>query len=164
MIRSGRSNRRPGLAALLLSLLAAAPAAAQTINGCSFATATDWFDATAAERTISFTCCSYSPPCVKVEAGDTVKFSGTFVSHPLRSGFTEGGAPDPDPGSPILDTSSGAEATFTFAEAGVDPFYCANHFSFASMYGAVFVAIFADGFENPAGLCDWSDVAPQGCP
>ncbi len=32
------------------------------------------------------------------------------------------------------------------------------------MYGAVFVAIFADGFENAAGLCDWSDVAPHGCP
>lgn len=159
-----RPHRRPGLAALLLPLLAAASAGAQTVNGCTFDGATDWFDATAAERTITFTCCQYSPPCVKVEAGDTVKFAGGFLSHPLSPGFTEGGAPAADPGSPILATGSGTEATFAFSAPGVDPFYCENHFSFSSMYGAVFVAIFADGFENPAGLCDWGDVVPQGCP
>ena len=152
------------LAALCLSPLLAAAAAAQTVNGCSFATATDWFDATDEERTISFTCCQYSPPCVKIEAGDTVKFSGAFTTHPLRAGYTEGGTPAPDPGSPIAATSAGTQATFAFAQAGVDPFYCDNHYSFASMYGTVFVALFADGFENPAGLCDWSVVVPQGCP
>ncbi len=150
--------------AALLLLLAAGPAPAQTVNGCSFAAATDWFDATAAEREITFTCCSYSPPCVRIEAGDTVKFSGGFSGHPLAAGSTEGGPPAADPGSPILATGAGTQATFTFAEAGVDPYYCTNHFATTSMYGAVFVALFADGFENPAGLCDWDDVAPDGCP
>lgn len=160
-----RPTRRPPLAtAPLLLLLATAPATAQTVNGCSFDTATDWFDATAAERTISFACCAFSPPCVRIEAGDTVKFAGAFLSHPLAAGFTEGGPPVADPGSPIVTTSSGTEATFTFAAAGVDPFYCQNHFSFTSMYGTVFVALFADGFENPAGICDWSATEPPGCP
>jgi plastocyanin len=152
------------LAPIALLLLAPAAAAGQTVNGCSFATATDWFDADAAARTIDFASFSYSPPCVKVEAGDTVKFAGAFGSHPLRAGFTEGGTPVADPGSPILDTSAGTQATFTFTEAGVDPYYCDNHFATFSMYGAVFVALFADGFENAAGLCDWDVVAPDGCP
>lgn len=148
----------------VMALLAAAPALAQTVNGCSFATATDWFDAPAVEREITFTCCSYSPPCVKVEAGDTVKFSGGFSGHPLAPGYTEGGAPTADPGSPILATAAGSQATFAFGEAGVDPYYCTNHYDTTAMYGAIFVALFADGFENPAGLCDWDLVAPDGCP
>jgi plastocyanin len=164
-----RPTRRPPLDAaplfLLLALTALTPAAAQTVNGCSFDTATDWFDATPAERQIDFVCCSYTPACVKIEAGETVTFSGAFSSHPLRPGFTEGGPPAADPGSPILATSAGSTpVTFTFAEAGVDPFYCNNHFNLTSMYGAVFVVLFADGFENPAGVCDWDDAQPQGCP
>lgn len=150
------------VAALLLVAVGTAAAGAQTINGCEIETATNWFDSPGQSITFSG-CCSYSPPCVKINAGDSITFSGSFLSHPLNPGFTEGGPPTADPGSPIVVTSSGSQASFTFVDAGVDPFYCGNHFG-AGMFGTVFVALFADGFENAEGVCDWSSVVPPVCP
>lgn len=159
-----RSTRRARFfaALCLLALLGAAVAGAQTINGCEISTAIDWFDS--GPHNITFSgCCSYSPPCVKINAGSTIQFSGTFTTHPLNPGFTEGAPPTADPGSPIVVTGSGTVAVFGFTEAGVDPFYCGNHFG-AGMFGAVFVALFADGFETAAAECAWSEVVPPVCP
>jgi plastocyanin len=150
----------------LLALSTAALAAGQTVNGCSFSTATDWFDADATTREIDFTCCQFTPPCVKIEAGDTVKFVGTFSIHPLRAGTVHvaGMTIDPDPVTGIVATSSGSSVTLPFPEAGEDPFYCNNHKFSNNMFGTVFIALFADGFEG-TDLCHWAlDEPPSGCP
>ena len=159
---------RPGIRSSLVlaaCVVASAPAplAAQIVNGCSLSTAAPWYDVDAASREITFVFPAYSPPCVAVRLGQSVTFSGAFAGHPLAPGTVAGMTVTPDPESAIVATGSGSTASFEFLIPGVDPFYCEAHFT-SGMFGAVFVAIFADGFED-ASFCDWSAVAPAGaCP
>jgi plastocyanin len=113
-----------------------------TLNGCSQAD----FDANdktavagAAERAIHFTTAvvnQYSPPCMKIKAGQSVTWSSAdgrgqaFASHPLEPA---GGSAN----SPITLLDQGDAGTFTFPAAGIFGFECAMHSR--SMFGAILV-------------------------
>jgi plastocyanin len=94
---------------------------------------TDYVDATAstANRTITFggnLGDVFSPQCLKIAAGQTVTFSGSFSFHPLQE--TCG------PASTISTTSTGSSAMFTFSTAGDYGYECQNHVSLG-MVGAI---------------------------
>ena len=155
--------RTLALVAVWVAASAPAPLAAQTVNGCDLATSLPWYDVDAASREITFVFPAYSPPCVVVRLGQSVTFSGAFSGHPLAPGTVDGMTITPDPESSIVATTSGSSTSFEFLIPGVDPFYCQAHFT-SGMYGAVFVALFADGFED-SSFCDWSVVSPaSACP
>jgi plastocyanin len=65
----------------------------------------------------------YAPRCLKVPAGTTVTFSGDFATHPLIPSAIRGTIT----GNPIVATSSGATATFTFANPGFYAYLCMIH-------------------------------------
>lgn len=131
------------------------------INICRFEDAVRWIDVPAEERVIVFPTAAYQPPCVAIEAGQTVTWSGNFSSHPLKGGLHKGGPPQP--GNPIPTVLSGSTPVeVTFPEAGAWGYFCIAHEP--PMSGAVFVALFADGFET-GDACDWSAFTePQNCP
>lgn len=153
---------------LALALLFAAGASAARggetpINGCTRSEAVRWFDASPAERTISFVCCEYTPPCVLIDAGQTVTFSGAFGGHPLRPGVVEGGTPSPQPGNPVPVVDDGSDPIpVLFPDAGDWGFYCNFHLG-GGMFGAVYVALFADSFES-GNLSEWSASSPLTAP
>ncbi|HNN92117.1 MAG TPA: plastocyanin/azurin family copper-binding protein [Pseudomonadota bacterium] len=96
-------------------------------NGCNTA---DFVDrtATTAIRTVSFGVggFTYSPKCITIAAGQQVMFSGTFASHPLRPGVGSM-ATAGSPNNPIMATSTGTTASFTFPTAGMYPYNCQLH-------------------------------------
>lgn len=154
-----RKYRSVRLAALL-ALAATAPAAAQVINTCRFEDAVNWLGRTPEERVITFPTAAYNPPCVLIEAGETVTWSGNFQHHPLAGGYYKDGGPQE--GNPIPTVTSGTTPVVVeFPEAGAWGYYCIAHQP--PMAGAVFVALFADGFES-GDPCDWSAVSDPFCP
>jgi plastocyanin len=66
---------------------------------------------------------SYNPTCLKVPAGTTVTFLGDFGNHPLAPSAARGTLT----GNPIVVTSAGSTASFTFPAAGFWAFYCMVH-------------------------------------
>jgi plastocyanin len=78
--------------------------------------------AAAADQVITFPNgnLTYAPNDVTIKTGDTATFAGTsgatFTSHPLEWVGHERAA-----------TESGTSATFSFAEAGIHPYYCRIH-------------------------------------
>lgn len=64
---------------------------------------------------------AYSPKCISVKTGTMVTWMGDFTSHPLRPS-TRGTT-----GNPIMATSSGTTATFTFGSVGFFPWFCNFH-------------------------------------
>jgi plastocyanin len=92
------------------------PTCATAFAGCS-----SYVDATGsgANRTISFTCCQYSPKCMKVLAGQSVTFSGSFSTHPLHQSC--------GPSLAIDTTAAGSTASFVFDTPGEYGFYCSVH-------------------------------------
>ncbi|HYP98138.1 MAG TPA: plastocyanin/azurin family copper-binding protein [Polyangiaceae bacterium] len=98
-----------------------------TFNGCA---AEDYEDqrAAAAPRVIEIATqgLTFTPPCLLIAVGQTVRFQGSLSSHPLAPGNPE----DPDAGSaasPIQATSSGQSVEFKFPDAGTFPYYCELH-------------------------------------
>lgn len=83
-----------------------------------------------AVRTVTFgvgaTPFSYTPPCLRVAAGQTVAFTGAFSVHPLAPGVYGNPAASPAD-NPIRATTSGDRAEFTFPAAGTFPFFCTVH-------------------------------------
>lgn len=77
----------------------------------------------------------YTPACVTVNVGQTIRFVGGFNTHPLSPGTsptdTTGSA-----GSPIVRTTSGTELRVTATNAGEFPYYCELHFA-GNMRGIV---------------------------
>jgi len=72
----------------------------------------------------------YSPPCIKIKSGTMVKFTGSFLSHPLSGGEIVNNAPMPDAKSPIKPTMDASpSATFAISPAGSYPYYCTDHFA-----------------------------------
>jgi plastocyanin len=74
----------------------------------------------------------YSPKCIRLRLGQSVTFSGEFVTHPLDQAC---GLP-----SGLLRQSTGASARFTLdSEPGVIGFFCTTHGSAAGsgMAGAI---------------------------
>jgi plastocyanin len=102
------------------------------VHGCMDA---DYVDATGsgASRTITFggvtPGLAYSPKCLKIAAGQTVTFSGDFVSHPLSE--TCGAA------LTITPTATGSTAMFTFTTTGDFGYQCDIHGPLYNMNGAI---------------------------
>ena len=116
---------------------APADAPVARINGCTRAQATD-ATAAGANRMITLNDNdTYTPPCLRIRAGQTVTWIGDFDAHPLEPGIVVPGDVEPQPGSPIVATSSGSAAQITFAATGEWGFFCPNHLP--GMVGAVFV-------------------------
>jgi plastocyanin len=106
------------------------------VNGCDEATAEDHTGQS--QVTISFGGAGgfvYTPACIKVTAGTMVTFMGSFSGHPLAGGNNP---PTVDPSSPIVETTSGTQATFILSTAGAYGYFCEFHYPFG-MEGAIFV-------------------------
>jgi plastocyanin len=89
---------------------------------------------------VTFTFTEYSPKCIRIAAGQSVTFSGSFLSHPLVGGEVVNGTKTPDPTSPIPTTTSGTMRAVSFPAGGVFSYYCDVHaLSPFDMVGAVFV-------------------------
>lgn len=97
------------------------------LNGCDTAAFVDR-TATTAIRTVGFgnPGFTYSPKCILIAAGQSVTFSGAFTSHPLRPGVGANAAAG-SPNNPIMSTSTGTSAMFTFPAAGTYPYNCSTH-------------------------------------
>jgi plastocyanin len=82
----------------------------------------------------------YTPKCLTVDPGTTVRFEGSLAAHPLAPGNPD----DPQAGSPanpIQQTASGSSVEFTFTAPGTYAYHCVLH-SFGAgsgMAGAIFV-------------------------
>ncbi|MGC4119660.1 MAG: hypothetical protein QM765_34835 [Myxococcales bacterium] len=114
--------------------LSAPDASSANLCAAAFAGCTTYQDATAGgPQTISFAPVAYSPKCLKVAAGQTVTFSGSFSFHPLSQAC--------GPADVITDTSSGTSKSFVFAEPGTYGYYCTAHGSAAGsgMAGSILV-------------------------
>jgi plastocyanin len=111
----------------------------QALNGCG---AADFVDASEDDAVVQIAAdgLSFTPPCITVAAGQTLRFEGSLTAHPIAPGNAddaEAGSPD----NPITATSSGSSVEFTFDSAGTYPYYCELH-SFGAgmgMAGAVYV-------------------------
>jgi plastocyanin len=94
------------------------------LNGC---TSDDYVDRSAdsANRTIAIAAIglTYTPKCLSIRAGQSVRWEGSLAAHPLAPGNPE----DSGPASPIEPRSSGREVEFSFPNAGVFPYYCTLH-------------------------------------
>jgi len=109
-----------------------------TLNGCTLATAQDQTGANLTE--VVFGGLSYSPPCIKIKAGKTVRFSGFFPGHPLRPGTVAQAFATLDAGSPIpsVDNDADSMVDVVFPTPGGYGYYCNFHYP-SGMFGAVFV-------------------------
>jgi plastocyanin len=102
-------------------------------GGCAsdYAGCTSFTNFTADGGTISFSCCSYIPKCVRIRVGQPLRFSGFFGDHPLAQGC----GPEP-----VIVNSPGP---YTFAVPGRYGFYCTAH-----------------GSEDGSGMAGAVDVIP----
>lgn len=101
----------------------------QPVNGCtSFVDKSAPNDTRAIDFPTGVSAAQYTPNCLKVKAGQSVTWNGSFPNHPLMA---FGG----DSGNPITTTNTGATKSFTFPAAGTYGFGCQFH-SFA-MFGAI---------------------------
>jgi plastocyanin len=135
-----------GASAAAGSEAGAAGSAAEVIpdfNGCTAAAYEDDRAASAA-RIIGIATeggLNFTPKCMTIAVGQTVRWEGSLAAHPLAPGnidHPEAGSPD----SPIVVTSSGSSVEFTFNSAGTFPYVCQVH-SFGDglgMAGVVHVA------------------------
>ena len=106
---------------------------APIFNGCSEGLFNDRTGT--AMTTVLFQNFQYSPKCISVPVGHQVVFSGAFLSHPLSPGVF-GNTNAGTIGTPIVATTSGNSATFTFSAVGEYPYFCTAHGSFG-MSGVV---------------------------
>jgi plastocyanin len=92
----------------------------------AFAPCTDQTSYVASATTVMFgggVGFAYAPQCLKVPAGTTVTFSGDFATHPLIPSAMRGNTTS----NPIMATSSGTSAPFTFPNAGFYAYLCMFH-------------------------------------
>jgi plastocyanin len=97
------------------------------LNGC---TAELYVDRAAAsdERVIAIAAMglTYTPKCLRIAVGQTVRWSGSLTAHPLAPGNpmdAKAGSPD----NPVQPTSSGQSVEFAFPNAGTYPYFCTLH-------------------------------------
>ncbi len=110
-------------------------AAAVTLCSCTETAAKDLTAQSAV--TITFSCCSYDQPCIKVKAGTKVTWSGSFSSHPLAPFASLGTLPNPTPA-----TTSGGSVEATFSTPGAYGYFCTSHGSEAATGGGMCGGIF----------------------
>ena len=82
----------------------------------------------------------FTPKCLTIAAGTTVRWEGSLAAHPVAPGNFED-AQAGSPGNPIQPTASGNSVEFTFTTPGTFAYYCELH-SFGpgnGMAGVVFV-------------------------
>jgi len=112
-------------------------------NGCASERFVDRSDS-AAMRIVSFGGRNgsdefgYAPACITIAAGETVRFSGDFSTHPLSPGTGPHGLNDGTPGNPIPRTPSGSMLDVPFPTAGTYPYFCEMHVA-SGMAGVVHV-------------------------
>ena len=164
----GRGFLVPLFGLLLCGVAPSLGAGETPVNACTLANATNWLDLGPGAREMTFGCppfpCRYTPPCVKIKPGRTVRWLGEFTFHPLRPGLVVGAGTQPQPGNPIPVLDAGMNSgLISFPQPGAWGFYCNFHFMTDAMKGAVFVAIFADGFAT-GNTAEWSFVTPLGDP
>ncbi len=99
------------------------PDAMVAANTCKtdFAGCTAFTDLTAdsAERKVTFTNFAFTAKCIRIKAGQSVTFSGSFSSHPLNQAC--------GPVDDVLASKTGSESMFTFSQTGTYGYYCGNH-------------------------------------
>jgi plastocyanin len=127
---AGETSTQAGAGPEAAGQAGAADVPANTIpdfNGC---TAADYDDQSAADAPrligIATQGLTFTPPCLTIKAGQTVRWEGSLSSHPLAPGNPD----DPEAGSadnPILETSSGQSIEFAFPVTGTFPYYCELH-------------------------------------
>jgi plastocyanin len=82
---------------------------------------------------------TYVPPCIRVDAGTTVTFSGNFLNHPFVGGEVINSVRVPATSGPFAGvTNTGTSRSFVMTTAGTFGYYCNAHWS-AGMMGVVFV-------------------------
>jgi plastocyanin len=103
------------------------PSVIPTINGCTAAMYTDKSTSTGTQTIVieggTFT---YTPKCLIVAKGTTVRWEGSLATHPLKAGPVAGSTGG-TAGSPIVETDTGSSVEFTFANAGTFPYFCTIH-------------------------------------
>lgn len=62
---------------------------------------------------------AYSPKCIKIKKGQSIKFVGSFTAHPLKASCEEAAT--------IPATTSGSSKTVTFNTPGYYNYYCTAH-------------------------------------
>lgn len=112
-----------------------------TLNGCKASDYEDHSnDSDARVILIAAEGLTFTPKCLRIAPGQSVRFEGSLASHPLSPGNPDdiqAGSPD----NPIEATSSGTQVEFTFGAAGTFPYFCQLH-AFGNgmgMAGAVLV-------------------------
>lgn len=114
--------------------------APQALNGCTEESFVDLSDELEPVVQIAKNGLKFTPPCLTISAGRTVRFEGSLTAHPLAPGNADDAAAG-SPDNPIERTSTGNTVAFTFDTAGTYPYYCELH-SFGAgmgMAGAVYV-------------------------
>jgi len=107
-----------------------------TFHGCTDGRFVDR-SAASASREVTFGAdLAYSPPCLVIDVGQSVTFTGSFATHPLRAGAAPSSSLSDPPGNPIPGASAGMALTVTFSAAGTWPYHCATHFA-SGMAGVV---------------------------
>lgn len=112
-----------------------------SINGCSpdgYEDHSDEADARVVQ--VGAEGLKFTPPCLLVAVGQAVLFEGNLSAHPLAPGRPDDASAG-SPANPIIRTSSGNSATFSFERAGTFPYFCELH-GFGSgmgMVGAIYV-------------------------
>ena len=110
---------------MLLTSALLAPASTLAYNGCSPA---DYVDLTGQQGILVTSAqLQYSPKCARIAVGAIVTFNDSFNSHPLSPGHVVAGVAIPDADSPIVPTTTGTSAMFSFPQQGVFGYYCDYH-------------------------------------
>jgi plastocyanin len=96
-------------------------------NGCT----TDMYEdltAASAKRVIAIARegLTYSPKCMTIAIGQTVRWEGSLSAHPLAPGNPRD-AKAGSPKNPIQPTASGSRVEFRFPTKGDYPYYCTVH-------------------------------------
>jgi plastocyanin len=111
--------------------------APMAVNGC---TAAAFAEAAAPTIFIGRDGLVFTPKCLTVAQGTTVRWEGSLTAHPIAPGNPDNPQAG-SPGNPIQPTATGNSVEFTFTAPGTYPYYCELH-SFGAgsgMAGAVFV-------------------------
>ena len=115
---------------------------AESLNGCAPDAFEDRADGGDDERVVLIGADGlvFTPRCLAIANGQTVRFEGSLAAHPIAPGNPDAAAAG-SPDNPIVATSSGAEVEFTFDTSGTFAYYCELHAFGAGngMAGAILV-------------------------
>ncbi len=117
-----RLRVRDGILACVVCFSCSSPPPPASVDGCG---SSDFVPANQIDWTFAV-----SPRCVEIQAGQSVTWTGDFVTHPLEA--DQGDAPNPIASANL----AGPSATVTFPKAGTFGYKCTVH---SSMIGAVLV-------------------------